>query len=151
MDEGVESPPAENDCYAVSVLSLISAHYHSYQMDKGVEEYLSCPSYFSSPATTCDHQLTSSSSVNSPVFFKLYQMPSTTIKIATMSIAILVILLPPACLTELVEGGDPTSIPPNPPLNRPQLEYFANIFSNIFSYILSNIASAEVFSYVFLI
>ena len=60
-------------------------------------------------------------------------MPSTTIKIATMSIAILVILLPPACLTELVEGGDPTSIPPNPPLNRPQLEYFANIFSNILS------------------
>ena len=66
-------------------------------------------------------------------------MPSTTIKIATMSIAILVILLPPACLTELVKGGDPTSIPPNPPLNRPQLEYFANIFSNIFSNILSNI------------
>ena len=56
-----------------------------------------------------------------------------------MSIAIRVILLPPPCLTELVEGGDPTSIPPNPPLNRPQLEYFANIFSNIFSNILSNI------------
>ena len=100
------------------------------------------------PATTCDHQLTSSSSVNSPVFFKRYQMPSTTIKIATMSIAILVILSPPACLTELVEGGDPTSIPPNPPLNRPQLEYFANIFSNIFLQILtqifSNISSAGV-------
>ena len=38
MDEGVESPPTEIDCYAVSVLSLISAHYHGYQMDKGVEE-----------------------------------------------------------------------------------------------------------------
>ena len=76
MDEGVESPPAENDCYAVSVLSLISAHYHSYQMDKGVEEYLSCPSYFSSPATTCDHQLTSSSSVNSPVFFNSTKCPA---------------------------------------------------------------------------
>ena len=38
MDEGVESPPAENDCYAVSVLSLISAHYQmKYQMDEREE------------------------------------------------------------------------------------------------------------------
>ena len=77
-------------------------------------------------------------------------MPSTTIKIATMSIAFIIILSPPPCLTELVEGGDPTSIPPNPPLNRPQLEYLQKKFKYFVKY-FSTISSAEVFSYVFLI
>ena len=66
MDEGVESPPGKNDSYAVSVLSLISAHYHGYQMDKRVESLPRRHSSYLPPATMCDHQLTTSTSFNRP-------------------------------------------------------------------------------------